>query len=277
MAESPDHRSRVLASPWPGVYATHMASGRHYGRHWHGTFGFGVMEHGAQRSASGRGMVDAYAGHILTHNPGEVHDGRPLGGPSRCWRMVYLEPEVLVALAGGDTGIELTRPVIADVPLQRALRLLLRRLEAWNASRPSPAGALACEEALVQACGVLLARHTTAAPRADEAAPGLAAVRERLADDLAAAPTLAELAALAGLSRFQLLRRFAQAYGVTPHAWLQQQRVERARGLIRSGAGLAQAAATCGFSDQSHMTRLFTRQLGFTPGAWRQAHLTAPQ
>jgi hypothetical protein len=52
------------------VYATEIRSARHYGRHSHATFGFGVMGDGAQRSSSGRGMVDAYAG----NNPGEVHD-----------------------------------------------------------------------------------------------------------------------------------------------------------------------------------------------------------
>jgi AraC-like DNA-binding protein len=81
---------------------------------------------------------------------------------------------------------------------------------------------------------------------------------------------------MAGLSKFQLLRRFEKAFGLTPHAWLLQQRAERARGLIRSGAGLAQVAAACGFADQSHMTRLFARQFGFTPGAWQQAMNKTP-
>ena len=96
-------------------------------------------------------------------------------------------------------------------------------------------------------------------------------VRERLADELLAPPTLAELAAMTGLSTYQVLRRFEKAYGVPPHAWLVLQRAERARHLIRNGADLAQAAAASGFSDQSHMTRIFARQFGFTPGAWQRA------
>lgn len=84
-------------------------------------------------------------------------------------------------------------------------------------------------------------------------------------------PSLAELAALAGASRFQLLRRFAAVHGCTPHAWLVQQRAERARALIAQGQPLADTAASCGFADQSHMSRQFTRQFGFTPGAWQRA------
>jgi AraC-like DNA-binding protein len=99
----------------------------------------------------------------------------------------------------------------------------------------------------------------------------MARVRERLAEGLLETPSLESLAALAGIGKYQLLRRFTKSYGLPPHAWLLQLRAERARGLIGRGAPLAESAAASGFADQSHMTRVFTRQFGFTPGAWRQA------
>ena len=268
-AAAPVHHCHVIASPWEGVYATEIRSGRHYGRHSHGTFGFGVVRDGAHRSGSGRGTVEAYAGDIVTTNPGEVHDGRPLGGPARTWCTVYLEPQVLQGMAMPATGdLEITRPVLADPRLQRATQALLARLRQW---RQGSAEALACEEALVRACGLLLARHTTRKPADKDAAIALDAVRQSLSEQLQAPPTLAALAAVAGVSRFQLLRRFAAAHGCTPYAWVMQQRAERARGLIRAGSSLADAAAAVGFADQSHMTRVFTRQFGFTPGAWQRA------
>lgn len=269
-AALPVHQCRVLASPWEGVYATEIRSGRHYGRHSHGTFGFGVVDDGAHRSSSGRGTVDAYAGDIVTTNPGELHDGRPLGGPSRTWCTVYLQPQVLAGMLSGPAGGELaiTRPVLADPQLRQAVRGLLARLRRWQ---QGGADELACEEALVHACGLLLARHATHGSGERAADVALARVRQRLSEQLAEAPTLAELAELAGASRFQLLRRFAAAHGCTPHAWLVQQRAERARLLIGQGVPLAEAAGACGFADQSHMTRTFTRQFGFTPGAWRRA------
>jgi AraC-like DNA-binding protein len=161
------------------------------------------------------------------------------------------------------------RPVLADPHLQQATRRLLAVLRQWQQGR---ADTLACEEALVQACGLLLERHTTQRDPTREARITLAAVREHIEQDLQAQPSLSELAALAGVSRFQLLRRFAAVHGCTPHAWLMQQRAERARALIRGGAALAESAAACGFADQSHMTRIFARQFGFTPGAWQRAH-----
>lgn len=65
---------------------------------------------------SGCGIVDARAGEVITTNPGEVHDGRPLGGASRRWRMIYLDPAVMAAMAGQPqtpaSDVRLTRPVI---------------------------------------------------------------------------------------------------------------------------------------------------------------------
>jgi len=276
MATSGHHRCIVLSSPWAGVYGVQTDSARHFGRHWHGTFGVGLLEQGAQRSASGRGAVEAFAGDLITSNPGEVHDGRPLGDAARRWHMVHLDPDVIAAMVPPGRvvpDIEWTRPVIQDARLRIALQRLLRQMDRWNAGQAvTDADRLACEEALVQTCGLLLEGHSTAAPTED-AGGDTARVRERLADEALDPPTLTDLATMAGLSKYQLLRRFTQAYGLPPHAWLLQQRVERARRLIRDGDDLATAALASGFADQSHMTRLFGRHFGFTPGAWQQAAL----
>ena len=83
--------------------------------------------------------------------------------------------------------------------------------------------------------------------------------------------SLADLAALTGASRFQTVRAFARATGLTPHAYLVQRRVSLARRLIAQGMPLAVAAAESGFFDQSHMNRHFARILGITPGAYAAA------
>ena len=254
-------------------------SGRPYDRHWHTTFGVGLMERGAHRSMSGRGMVDAQAGDVIAMNPGEVHDGRPLGGPSRRWRMIYIDPVMMASMADQAerpaVDVRLTRPVIRDKALVPAVRDLWRRLERWSAaSHPPPEAALGCEEALVRTSGLLLSGHSTATPTADPPID-VGRVRERLAYDLVGTPSLAELAMSVGLSRYQLLRRFERHYGMAPFEWQRQVRAERARALIERGGRLAEVALDCGFSDQSHMTRAFARHFGFTPGAWAAAQGTS--
>ena len=83
--------------------------------------------------------------------------------------------------------------------------------------------------------------------------------------------SVAELAALSGVSRFQLLRGFSREVGITPHAYIIQRRVILAQRFLADGQTAAEAATQAGFSDQSHMTRAFVRQVGVTPGCYRAA------
>ena len=84
--------------------------------------------------------------------------------------------------------------------------------------------------------------------------------------------SVAQLANTCRLSVSQFSRAFRQLYGIPPHQWLLQRRIERAMQLLRDPAiGLADVAMACGFADQSHFTRVFTRMLGAGPGAWRRA------
>ncbi len=270
------HVARVLRSPISGVYSTHIDSDQQFGRHWHDGYGFGFLEHGAQEWRSGRGTVRGYPGQVIATNPGEVHDGRPIGEVTRRWRIVYIDVAAMASVAALDgPHMEIAQPVMTDPPLRRRLRRLFSRLEQWNADRgtkPEPLpDTLAIEEALTESCVTLLARHGSVRRNIDVPSADLERVRERLADDQSGTPSLAELAAIAGLSRYQVLRRFEKAFGLPPHAWLLRHRAERARVLIRHGVRLATTAMECGFVDQSHMTRVFVRQFGYTPGAWRKA------
>ena len=69
------HRSAVRV-----IEARTLASDRSFPRHSHGQLGIGVILSGAHRSWSGIGHVEAHAGDIIMVNPGEMHDGMPIGG-----------------------------------------------------------------------------------------------------------------------------------------------------------------------------------------------------
>ena len=85
---------------------------------------------------------------------------------------------------------------------------------------------------------------------------------------------LRELCALAGVSPTRLLRAFEAAYGLTPHRYQQSCRVARAKRMMLAGTPLAEVAAACGYSDQSHLNRWFLRIQGTTPGRMRRAFLS---
>jgi AraC-like DNA-binding protein len=95
-----------------------------------------------------------------------------------------------------------------------------------------------------------------------------ARVREAIEGALAHPPPLAWLARDLGISRFALLRCFKRDFGVTPHVYVLRRRVDRARERIARGGELIEVAQEVGFADQAHMTRVFKRIVGLTPGAY---------
>jgi AraC family transcriptional regulator len=92
-------------------------------------------------------------------------------------------------------------------------------------------------------------------------------VESRLEADL----TLQELASEAGYSRSHFLRMFHAATGMTPHRYVLNRRIDRARRLLGSAdMSIADVAYCCGFSSQAHLTVAFRKVCGLTPGDYRR-------
>lgn len=99
------------------------------------------------------------------------------------------------------------------------------------------------------------------------------AVRQALdlvRDEFAGRLTLAIIAREVGVSRSYLERSFAQTVGMPVHQYLRSIRVARALAFMSRGSTAADAAAAVGFVDQAHMTSVFRKQMGFTPGQYRR-------
>jgi AraC-like DNA-binding protein len=178
--------------------------------------------------------------------------------------MLYVEPDRL-ADADLAADLEIARPVARDRLVAGALEAAFARLAAPGAS------ALAREEAVLILLRRAFGRIGSAAPAPPEPSPAVRLARQRLDDAPERPATLAELAGLSGVSRFQLLRGFAREVGTTPHAYLLQARIRLAQRLLARGETPAGAALAAGFADQSHLTRAFLRQVGTTPGRYRAA------
>jgi AraC-like DNA-binding protein len=82
---------------------------------------------------------------------------------------------------------------------------------------------------------------------------------------------LHELADVAGIDKFHLVRRFAATLGVTPHRYQLLLRVSRAKALLREGLRVTQIAHGVGFADHSHMDRSFRVLMGMTPTEYRRS------
>jgi AraC family transcriptional regulator len=105
---------------------------------------------------------------------------------------------------------------------------------------------------------------------------GLApSVRRRLAEFIDASLdqpiSLGNLADVACMSEYHLARMFRVSFGMPPHAWITERRVDRARALLKAGSmPLQQIADACGYADISHFSHRFRKGVGVSPSQYRQ-------
>lgn len=261
------HAFKVRRIAELGVEVIEADTDRTFVRHMHDHFGIGLIVRGAQRSASGRGQVQACAGDLISVNPAEVHDGVPIGDGARRWRMLYFNPQLIeevfedMVADVGTLPCEFAHPVLRSQQAAELFCTLYRTVS--QAGEYSDR--LEIEEALSLLLEHLLDQSMSVPSVLSNAASRAKAMID---DDPLALVSLESLAREADLSRFQLVRAFARLTGLTPHAYLVQRRIQRARQLIATGMSLADASHASGFADQSHMTRCFVRSFGFSPGMY---------
>jgi AraC-like DNA-binding protein len=94
--------------------------------------------------------------------------------------------------------------------------------------------------------------------------------REYMQANLASELPLDEVAAVARMSKFQLVKLFRAHLGCAPHQYHVYMRVARARYLLSQGHLCGEIAYEVGFTDQSHLNRWFIRLFGVSPGAYKQ-------
>lgn len=158
-------------------------------------------------------------------------------------------------------------------PLLEQIALALRE----QLCEGTPAAALYVDHLARAAAARLIRAHSTARPTGEPSPrrPGLSDRQLRRAldyieDQVAGDPSLAQLAAVTGLSPVYFARQFKRAMGLPPYQYLLQRRIERAKRLLSDGElPIAAVAIDSGFCHQEHLTRLFRRHCGLTPGAYR--------
>jgi AraC family transcriptional regulator len=92
-------------------------------------------------------------------------------------------------------------------------------------------------------------------------------IKVNLAQDL----SILDLASLTSMSESHFSRSFKQLVGIAPYQYLMQQRVERAKQLLKEQAiSIRDIALDCGFANQTHLTKVFRQMTGVTPKAYQK-------
>ena len=233
-----------------------------YKPHSHPTYSIGAVDAGGSVFTGSHGRQHPLSSGSLVLVPaGCVHACNPLSGAHWSYQMLHLDAAWLHA------HVPQLCTDGARVLRDPAVYTQFCAMNALLFSDACVADKQAALLALLHACAG--AGGTACLPSSVAAIPAqLRPVLQALqAQPLA---SLEHLSHVAGMSRFQLIRTFRAATGMTPHAYQLNLGVNRARDGLQAGSALADIACELGFADQSHLQRVFKAHAGITPGRYRR-------
>ena len=248
------------------LVVTDYRPGERMDPHWHDATTFGMVLRGAVEEGVGGREHQATACGFVVKPAGTVHANRfgPAGARMVC---IGLRPGHRPWEHGRVRPLERWRWTEGG-PASRALWRLLCTARGEPAHGP---GLLA--DAFWEMMDAL---EDDGAPLSPSAPPAwLRRIRDRLHDEVDAAPRVRALAEAAGVHPVYLARAFRRAYGVPVTEYARRLRVRAAADRVASTElPLARVALEAGFADQAHLTRALRRETGLTPAALRRVAAT---
>jgi AraC-like DNA-binding protein len=196
---------------------------------------------------------------------------------------VYLPRQRMTSVAesmarGSDVRLRLLKPGFDDYIITNLLNIIIFAFD-----NPEHCSQLLIDEISVLLMSHLIHNYSDISPT-ERSRGGLASWQERIAKEILFAricdpPTADELGQACGVSARHFFRAFRQSTGRTPHQWLMQERVLKAKNLLEhSDRTLAEISAMCGYANLSHFCRAFLSYFGQSPStARRQAKASAAQ
>lgn len=264
-----EHFNRVWPSGLPGLEAwTSRWSVEPTRPHAHEEWQVSLTRSGHGTVRRRGGVETCGPGSLVLLAPGEVHTLAPADSPEVPWVFDTL----FLSAAGPDregTPQRIPRGIEPRASQPREVSAVASHFAALHRCVVEQTEPLDRETALHDFLATLRsdageAAHESAAPEAS-----LRRVRDYLEAHATRAVTLSELATVAGIGEFQLVRSFRREFGLPPYAYHLQVRINRARRLLRRGLPVAEVALETGFADQAHLTRHFRNLVGLTPGVYR--------
>jgi AraC-like DNA-binding protein len=257
----------------PFIEARSIDDGRKvcYAKHSHETFSIGAVTGGRSVYLNRHAREWIGAGAVVMMNPDDVHACNPVAGERWSYRMLHVDVAWFTKLQHelGFNENHAFRAFSQIMTLDAALFDGLNRLCVILASNDNDIDTLRKESAAITFFSNVQQTLNPASLPERDASGQLARAAEYIAENCTRALRLDDVCQAAGLSASHLIRAFKQRYGMTPHAYLINRRIQYSRAQLRRGALIADVALDAGFADQAHLQRTFKRLVAATPGQYR--------
>ena len=264
--------ARLWKTTLPGIELFEARLHQHrFGKHFHEAYTIGFNERG-QGCCQHRGENRVLgSGSFNLINPGDIHTGQVASPRGWSFRNIYIEFSQIETLLAQLDWPQNTLPYFKEPSLQE-LSLQPIFYELFN-GLTTPDSALKQQSLLLDLLSQLfqLTAEKSISPRPTKPeSAAVARIRTYLQECYSDNISLDELAQLANLSPYYLIRCFRQQVGCAPHQYQSHWQLMQAKRALQTGQSLAAIATSHGFYDQSHFNRVFKKTYGVTPGQYQK-------
>lgn len=261
----------------PGVEMFQAQLFRHkFDKHFHDSYTIGFNESGQGRCLYQDQVRYLQSGSFTFLNPGDVHTGEVDVAEGWSFKNLYISK---TAIETAISSLELqdgkmplfSSLTINDPVLKRLFYCLLERVA-------NEVPRIEQESYLLEFLLTLFVRHTQLCKQRPKKAVGdkkiVSVVCEYIREHCVEDVSINDLAQVANISPYYLIRSFRHQIGLPPHSYKKQCQVMCAKQALRTQKPIHDIATECGFYDQSHFIRVFKKNLGVTPGRYRKDNFT---
>jgi AraC-like DNA-binding protein len=230
--------------------------------HFHDEYSIALITSGNHNFTCNKDNFVAQPGDIRLINPHDIHVCK-----SKTWGYITFTPDSNFVEAFSEScqkelhHITFANPVIKNRQLAKLFIDLNTATKEWEDE-------LMAENILEELVVNLISSYSNCTIKPKEISYSRAKLEqsvEYMRANFSEQLKLETLANISGLSKYHFLRKFKEHFNMTPHAYLLQIRIQNAKNMLNQDRGLSDIALSCGFSDQSHFTRVFNKIYGMSP------------
>ncbi|WP_181397696.1 AraC family transcriptional regulator [Gracilibacillus dipsosauri] len=240
-----------------------------FSKHAHREFAIGVIEDGVEGFYYKGEIQFARKNNLVIINPEEVHTGYPANTCGYTYRMIYPEKKLIEEILGiehtAKNHLFFKKVLISDPEIVYLFLDLHYTLEYSDSELEQKEKFIRFFSMLLQGFAEKSWNHVKESTLPQQR---IQRVKDYIHECYDEDITLSTLARISGLSEFQFSRTFSKQCGISPHVYLSQIRMEKAKKLLDNGITIAEVAVAVGFVDQSHFSRRFKKIFGITPGQY---------
>ncbi|MDW6001424.1 AraC family transcriptional regulator [Vibrio mangrovi] len=248
-----------------------------YDKHAHEEYSLGVTVQGRQDFFCCRRFHKSPPGGVMLFNPDDVHDGHSGGTTDLSYVMTYIHPRALHApfLALGvkpDHTLRIEGVLFDDLVMKQQILMLTRMINSgYHSKIEQELSLFRLAHTLVKKSGAL---HEATPQRRQDTL--LTRAKEFINSQYQNNLSIDDIAAVASMSKYHFIRLFRAQFGITPHQYVVNCRINGAQKALESGLPATAVAQMFCFADVSHMNRRFKKLYGMTPKQYQnQLTLTA--